>query len=131
MALGDAFGSKKSKAAILSQLSSQVDTAALENVASQIFENVKVATENIPSQGISNVPQVLTVDVLAEELNAARPIPAIDLTATTPRGLYSLNDIVSDSEIAMIDVEAIYALPDEAARLATIPYKLIPKKMSF
>jgi hypothetical protein len=49
--LGEAFGSKKSKKAIQSQLSSQVDTKALESVASQIFDTVKAATENIPSQG--------------------------------------------------------------------------------
>jgi len=53
MALGEAFGSKKSKAAIQSELSSQVDTKALESMASQIFENVKAATENMPSQGYS------------------------------------------------------------------------------
>lgn len=51
MALGKEFGSKKSKAAIQSQLSSQVDTKALESLASTIYENIKVATENIPSQG--------------------------------------------------------------------------------
>src|SRR5271156_2872457 len=124
MALGEAFGSKRAKKAIESQLSSQVDTEALESVASQIFENVKYATENIPSHGISCSSQFLIVDVLAEQLNADRPIPAIDLTATTPAGLYSLDAIVSNSEISMIDVEAIYALPDEAARLAAIPYKL-------
>ena len=52
MALGKEFGSRRSKAAIQSQLSSQVDTKALENLASTIYENIKVATENIPSQGI-------------------------------------------------------------------------------
>ena len=53
MALGQAFGSKRSKKAIQSQLSGQVDTNALENMAGQIFDNVKAATENIPSQGLS------------------------------------------------------------------------------
>lgn len=129
IALGVAFGSKRAKKAIEAQLSSQIDSAALEDVATQIFENVKTATENIPSQGISPVWHVLIVDALAEELNADRPIPDIDLTATTPAGLYSLDAIVSDSEISMIDVEAIYALPDEAARLAAIPYKSVPESL--
>src|SRR5277367_4701097 len=74
-------------------------------------------------------PTILIVDALAEELNADRPIPAIDLTATTPAGLYSLDAIVSSSQISLIDVEAIYALPDEAARLAAIPYKLNPTSL--
>ena len=51
IALGEAFGSKRSKAAIQSQLSSQVDAKALESMASQIYDNVKAATEGIPSQG--------------------------------------------------------------------------------
>ena len=125
MALGEAFGSKRAKAAIGSQLSSQVDTTALENVASQIFENVKAATEHIPSQGIPGGGEVLIVDSLAEAVNADRLIPNIDLTATNREDLYSLDAIVSDSEISMIDAEAIYALPDEAARLASIPFKLL------
>jgi len=50
MALGEAFGSKRAKAAIDSQLGSQIDSKALESVASQIYANVKAATENIPSQ---------------------------------------------------------------------------------
>jgi len=58
-----------------------------------------------------------------DSINADRPIPTIDLSASTPAGLYSLNAIVSDSELAMIEAEAIYALPDESARLAAIPYK--------
>lgn len=58
-----------------------------------------------------------------DEINADRPIPTIDLSASTPEGLYSLDSIVSDSELSMIDSEAIYALSDETARLAAIPYK--------
>ena len=107
------------------QLSSEIDSAALEDVATQIFENVKLASENIPSQGTSCIAHHLIVDALAQQLNADRPIPDVDLTATTPSGLYSLDAIVSDSEISMIDVEAIYALPDEAARLAAFPYKSV------
>jgi hypothetical protein len=61
--------------------------------------------------------------VLIAEINADRPIPPVDLVATQPAGLYSLSDIVSDAELSLIDAEAIYALPDESARLAAIPYK--------
>jgi hypothetical protein len=57
------------------------------------------------------------------EINADRPIPAIDLSASTPADLYSLDSIVSDSELLTIDSEAIYALQDEASRLAAFPYK--------
>ena len=58
-----------------------------------------------------------------EQINADRPIPTVDLSATTPAGLYSLNVIVSDSELALIDGEAMYALPDESSRLAALPFK--------
>jgi len=47
------------------------------------------------------------------------------LSATTPDGLYSLDAIVSDTELKRIDAEAIYSLPDEAARLAAMPYKYL------
>lgn len=58
-----------------------------------------------------------------DEINADRPIPTIDLSASTPDGLYSLDAIVSNSELATIEVDAIYALPDEEARLAALPHK--------
>ena len=61
--------------------------------------------------------------MLVDEINADRPIPTIDLSATTPAGLYSLDAIVSESELAMIDARAIYELPDEESRLAAIPYQ--------
>jgi len=125
IALGQAFGSKRSKKAIQSQLSGQVDTNALENIAGQIFENVKAATENLLSQGFSLNTWNWPVDILLDELNADRPIPAIDLSAATPSGLYSLDAIVSASELAMIDADAIYALPDEESRLAAIPYQYL------
>ena len=60
---------------------------------------------------------------MVDKLNADRPIPAIDLSATTPAGLYSLDAIVTNSELEMIDAESIYSLPDEASRLAAMPYK--------
>jgi hypothetical protein len=78
----------------------------------------------MPSQGITVYhAERLTIDALMDSINADRPIPTIDLSASTPAGLYSLNAIVSDSELAMIEAEAIYALPDESARLAAIPHK--------
>jgi DNA-directed RNA polymerase I subunit RPA49 len=123
MALGEAFGSKRSKAAIQAQLNSHVDAANLESVASQIFDNVKAATANIPSQGNSIDGHLLIADALADDLNADRPIPAIDLTATNRAGLYSLDSVVSEPELSMIDAESIYALPDEAARIAAVPFR--------
>ena len=57
------------------------------------------------------------------DLGADRPIPPVDLSATEPVGLYSLHDIVSETELSLIDAEAIYALPDEASRLAAFPDK--------
>lgn len=67
------------------------------------------------------------VDELQDEVNADRPIPAIDLAATRTSGLYSLDSIVSETELSMIDAESIYALPNETARLAAIPYKFSPR----
>jgi DNA-directed RNA polymerase I subunit RPA49 len=122
-ALGEAFGSKRAKSAIQSQRSNQIDTKALESVASQIYDNIKASTANIPSQGTSYFNRGLTIAALIDESNADRPIPSIDLSASTPVGLYSLGAIISDAELAVIDAEAIYALPDEESRLAAIPYK--------
>ena len=65
----------------------------------------------------------MTLDALQEEVDADRPIPSIDLSASTPEGLYSLESVVSESELNMIDAEAIYSLPDETARLAAMPHK--------
>ena len=65
---------------------------------------------------------VLTVAALQEEVDADRPIPSIDLYASTAEGLYSLESIVSETELNMIDAEGIYSLPDEAARIAAMPH---------
>jgi A49-like RNA polymerase I associated factor len=66
---------------------------------------------------------MLTVDALQEEVNVDRPIPSIDLSASTAEELYSLESIVSESELNMIDAEGIYSLPDEASRIAAMPHK--------
>jgi DNA-directed RNA polymerase I subunit RPA49 len=123
MELSEMFGSKRSKAALQAQLNGQVDTKTLENVASQIYDSVKTATENIPSLGTNHILRALTTDEMMDAVNADRPIPTIDLTAQTPAELYSLDSIVSESELALIDAEAIWSLPDESARLAAIPFK--------
>jgi len=124
MALGQAFGSKRSKAAIKSQLESQIDSKALESVASQIYDNVKAASNYIPSKGTPCPLKVFLMSAaLLEDLAAARPIPEVDLSATTPAGLYSLDSIVKAEELSTIDAEAIYALPDDAVRLEAMPFK--------
>lgn len=66
---------------------------------------------------------VLTVAALQEEVDADRPIPSIDLSASTVEGLYSLESIVSETELNMIDAEGLYSLPDEAARIDALPHK--------
>jgi A49-like RNA polymerase I associated factor len=60
---------------------------------------------------------------LLEDAAADRPIPTVDLSATTPAGLYSLDSIVTEKELETIDAEAIYTLPDDAARLEAMPFK--------
>jgi len=60
---------------------------------------------------------------LLEEEAADRPIPIVDLSATTPAGLYSLDSIVTQSELSTIDAEAIYSLPGDTARFDAMPFK--------
>jgi len=60
---------------------------------------------------------------LLEEVAADRPIPTVDLSATTPAGLYSLDSIVTQSELSTIDAEAICSLPDDTARFDAMPFK--------
>ena len=98
-------------------------------MAGQIFENVKAATENLPSQGEFGWSE-LTIDELAANIGADRPIPPIDLTASEPAGLYSLDDIVTETELSLIDAASIYALPNETARLAAFPNKYSPRNLS-
>jgi type IV secretory pathway protease TraF len=66
---------------------------------------------------------VITLAALLDDAAADRPIPTVDLSATTPAGLYSLNSIVTDEELVTIDAEVIFALPDDAARLEAMPFK--------
>jgi hypothetical protein len=63
------------------------------------------------------------VAALLQDLEASRPIPAIDLSAATPADLYPLSSIVTDSELGLIDTNYIYGLSDETSRLAAMPFK--------
>lgn len=55
-ALGEAFGTKKAKAAIHAHERNKMDVSVMESVADVLQDRIEEGTENLPTQG---VPQVL------------------------------------------------------------------------
>jgi DNA-directed RNA polymerase I subunit RPA49 len=51
--LGEAFGTKKAKAAIRAQERNKVDVSVMEAVADVLQDRIEEGTENLPTQGVS------------------------------------------------------------------------------
>jgi DNA-directed RNA polymerase I subunit RPA49 len=51
--LGEAFGTKKAKAAIRAHERNKVDVGAMESIAGVLQDRIDEGTENLPTQGVS------------------------------------------------------------------------------
>ena len=54
-ALGEAFGTKKAKAAIQAHERNKMDVSVMESVADVLQDRIEEGTENLPTQGVSQV----------------------------------------------------------------------------
>ena len=53
--LGEAFGTKKAKAAIRAQERNKMDVSAMESVAEHLQDRIEQSTETLPTQGKSSL----------------------------------------------------------------------------
>ncbi|OLL26991.1 DNA-directed RNA polymerase I subunit rpa49 [Neolecta irregularis DAH-3] len=110
-ALGETFGTKKSRLAIKSELSNQVDSTSLSKLADTIIDNVKTATENLPS-----------AEILKQVTDADRPIPPPNMSATNVQEAYNLSDIITEDELSAINVKSLIKAKEPGQRAELLPF---------
>lgn len=110
-ALGEAFGTKKAKAAIASLERNRIDADKLHDMELDIVDNVKELTLDLPTR-----EQLQDVDALV------RPTPPANVAATAPEDVYALHAIVPKKEWAAVRVQPLLAEEDAEKRLEMMPY---------
>ncbi|KAG7805868.1 hypothetical protein KL921_005181 [Ogataea angusta] len=95
-ALGEAFGTKKAKKAILDLEKNKIDASKLETEQSDIIDSIKVNTSMLPSKS-----------EMLDDLNEHRVIPQFDVDATSVDDIYPLENIISKRELASIRVDSL------------------------
>ncbi|KAI9451427.1 RNA polymerase I associated factor A49-like protein [Lactarius psammicola] len=110
--LGEAFGTKKAKAAIRAHERNKVDVSVMEAVADVLQDRIEEGTENLP-----------TKEKMEEEVNAARLIPAYNADAQRPEDIYPLHNIIPEQEWAALDglLHKLKSEPDDRARVRLLP----------
>lgn len=110
-ALGEAFGTKKAKAAITNYEKNKIDADKLQDVEMDIIENVKESTQTLPTH---------------EEIQQAsveeRPTPKANVEATSVEDIYPISGIITDREMALIRVNGVLEEEDIGRRLESLPY---------
>lgn len=110
-ALGEAFGTKKAKAAIVNFEKNRIDSEKLQDMELDIVDNVKELTLDLPSR-----EQLQDVSV------HDRPTPWADVDATSVEDIYALENIVPKREFSAIRIDAILAEEDAEKRLEMMPW---------
>ncbi|KAH9054896.1 RNA polymerase I associated factor A49-like protein [Lactarius vividus] len=110
--LGEAFGTKKAKAAIRAHERNKVDVSMMEAVADMLQDRIEEGTENLPTQ-----------EKMEEAVNAARLIPAYNADAERPEDIYPLHNIIPEQEWAALDglLHKLKNEPDDRARVRLLP----------
>lgn len=109
--LGQLFGTKKAKAALLNIERNRIDADKLEDLEMDIVDNVKEVTAEMPTAEAMQ---------LATQENRVTPLAHED--ATTPEDIYPLLEVVPSRELHSIRVNAILEESDPEKRLELMPY---------
>ncbi|KAG8739801.1 DNA-directed RNA polymerase I subunit rpa49 [Ceratobasidium sp. 428] len=110
--LGEAFGTKKAKAAIRAAERNRVDVAAMKDVQDFVVESVRDGTSALP-----------TKDEVVEASLSTRLIPTPNTAATTPADAYPLSNIVPSSELESISIQPFISASTSQERRALLPFR--------
>ncbi|KAG8758880.1 DNA-directed RNA polymerase I subunit rpa49, partial [Ceratobasidium sp. 423] len=110
--LGEAFGTKKAKAAIRAAERNRVDVGAMKDVQDFVVDSVRGGTSALP-----------TKDAVTEMSLSNRLIPTPVLTATTPSDAYPLANIVPPAEFDSISIQPFLTATTPEDRRALLPYQ--------
>lgn len=110
-ALGEAFGTKKAKLAIVSFEKNRIDLDKLQDVETDIVDSLSKATAELPTR--KEMDDNLVMD---------RPTPRANVDATNVEDVYSVYDIIPKREWSFLRVQSILEAEDDAAKLEMLPY---------
>ncbi|QRV98434.1 DNA-directed RNA polymerase I subunit A49 [Ceratobasidium sp. AG-Ba] len=110
--LGEAFGTKKAKAAIRAAERNKVDVTAMKDVQDFVVESVRDGTSALP-----------TKEEVVEASLATRLIPTPNTSATTPAEAYPLSSIIPAPELEAISVQPFSAASSAQERRALLPFR--------
>lgn len=110
-ALGEAFGTKKAKKAILDLEKNRIDADKLLGVEMDIVDTVLASTADLPSRSEMSVS-------IAND----RPTPTPIVDATNVEDIYPIDSIIPILERSFIRVDAIVGEPDVKVQLEYMPY---------
>ncbi|OBA21025.1 RNA polymerase I associated factor, A49-like protein [Metschnikowia bicuspidata var. bicuspidata NRRL YB-4993] len=110
-ALGEAFGTKKAKAAIVNLQKNKIDADKLQDVEMDIIDNVAEITAIMPSR-----------EQMLLEGSVDRPIPQANENATAVEDIFPLDAIIPKAERTAIRVNALMEEESADTRLELMPY---------
>lgn len=122
-ALGEAFGTKKAKKAIVDLERNRIDADKLTEAAIDIVDTVKNASSGLPTR--SEMELTVAND---------RPTPVANLDATDVEQIYPIENIIPKRELAFIRVGPIFKEKSIEGKLELLPFgsesKYIAKKLN-
>ncbi|KZT58152.1 RNA polymerase I associated factor, A49-like protein [Calocera cornea HHB12733] len=108
--LGQAFGSKRSRAAIQAAERNRVDVSAMNDIAQHLQDDININTRTLPDINESDAQ------------DQSRPGPPPNLDAEEPAQVYSVSSIVPDSELRACPSRELLAAATENDRDRILPY---------
>lgn len=129
--LGEAFGTKKAKAAIRARERNRVDIDAMKDVAAHLQDTIMANTDTLPTAGalaqlalsrmcteICNV----AIEEAKEAADSNRLVPPYDADAKRPQDVYALHDIIPEAEYNALPINAFKAAKTPQDRYALLPF---------
>ncbi|THU93400.1 RNA polymerase I associated factor, A49-like protein [Dendrothele bispora CBS 962.96] len=111
-ALGETFGTKKAQAAIRAQERNRVDVDAMKGAIPFVMDGIDKGAEGL-----------LTKEEAKEFADANRLIPPFSLDATDPSDIYSLHDVIPETEWKAINVTPFDEAKEFKERRDLLPYR--------
>lgn len=110
-ALGQAFGTKKAKAAISNLERNRIDAEKLHDMELDIVDNVRELTLALPSR-----------EAMEASVTSDRPTPVANEGATSVEDIYALEAIIPPEEWQYLRVGSLMEEPSVEKRLELLPY---------
>lgn len=129
--LGEAFGTKKAKAAIRAAERNRVDVTAMKDVQEFVVDSVRGGTSALPTKGQWGLTYVVLgiltnilysiLDAITQISLSTRLIPTPNTAATTPAEAYPLANIIPPAELESISIQPFLSATTPDERRALLP----------